>query len=306
MLAVGKSLTVKKGEKHQYIGLLYILPWIIGFIIFQLYPFISSFIYSFTNFDMMTKPNFVGVENYVKIFTKDADFYQSLKVTLIYTILAVPTRLAFALLVAVILSAKLRAINFFRTVYYLPSIMGGSVAVSILWKFLFMKDGVVNHMLSYVHIKPIEWLGSPKLALYTLGLLSVWQFGSSMVIFLAGLKQIPGELYEAGKVDGASKIRMFFSVTIPMLTPIIFFNLVMQMVNAFQEFTGAFIVTNHGDPMKSTYLYALKLYDEAFVYFKMGYASALSWILFIIIMAATALIFKTANSWVYYEDEGKG
>lgn len=299
------TMKKRKVKDYKYVGLVYILPWIFGFLLFQAYPFFSSLAYSFTNFDMLSKSKFVGISNYINIFTKDADFLQSLKVTTVYTIMAVPARLLFALLVAILLSQSLKGINLFRTIYYLPSIMGGSVAVAILWKFLFMKEGVVNYVLSWIHITPKDWLGSPKLALFTLGLLAVWQFGSSMVIFLAGLKQIPSELYEAGRVDGASSVRMFFSVTIPLLSPIIFFNLVMQMVNAFQEFTGAFVVTNHGDPMKSTYMYALKLYDEAFVYFKMGYASALSWILFIIIIAATALVFKSSDSWVYYEDGGK-
>ncbi|RXZ82503.1 sugar ABC transporter permease [Paenibacillaceae bacterium] len=294
-----------KRKTYQHIGLLYVLPWIIGLLIFQLYPFIMSFYYSFTDFNMVSTPNFVGLDNYKKILTDDPGFTQALKVTTIYVFLAVPVKLAFALFVALLLSAKLRGINFFRTVYYLPSILGGSVAISVLWRFLFMKEGVVNSMLGRIGIPAVDWLGSPDVALYTLGLLSVWQFGSSMVLFLAGLKQIPNDLYEAGSIDGASKTRMFFTITVPMLTPIVLFNLIMQLVNAFQDFTGAFVITN-GGPMKSTYLYALKLYEEAFSFFKMGYASALSWILFVIIMAVTAVIFKSSNRWVYYEDGGKG
>lgn len=295
---------VKAKKNYQYIGLLYIAPWIIGLLVFQFYPFLSSLYYSFTDYNMVSTPKFIGLENYKKIFTADPDFYQSLKVTGIYVLLAVPVKLAFALFIAMMLSAKLKGINFFRTVYYLPSILGGSVAISVLWRFLFMKEGVINNMLGYLHIGPVDWLGSPDVALYTLGLLTVWQFGSSMVLFLAGIQQIPNDLYEAGAIDGASKPRMFFKITVPLLTPIVLFNLVMQMVNAFQEFTGAFVITN-GGPMKSTFLYALKLYEEAFSFFKMGYASALSWILFIIIMVVTAVIFKTSNSWVYYED-GRG
>jgi len=201
------------------------------------------------------------------------------------------------------LNIKLKFVNVFRTVYYLPSILGGSVAVAVLWKFLFMKEGVVNKVLSVLHIPSVDWLGSPSVALFTIGLLTVWQFGSSMVLFLAGLKQIPAELYEAGTVDGASKIRMFFTITIPLLTPIIFFNLIMQMVNAFQDFTGPFVITG-GGPLNSTYLYAMKLYDEGFKFYKMGYASALSWILFLLILAFTALTFKSSQSWTHYEDGG--
>lgn len=294
-----------KRKNYRYIGLLYILPWIIGLLVFQLYPFIASFYYSLTDYNMVKTPNFVGLDNYRKILTDDPGFVQSLKVTSIYVLIAVPIKLAFALFVAVILNAKLRAINFFRTVYYLPSILGGSVAISVLWRFLFMRDGVVNGLLGRIGIPSIDWLGNPDVALYTLSLLTVWQFGSSMVLFLAGLQQVPSELYEAGAIDGASRVRRFFKITVPLLTPIVLFNLVMQMVNAFQEFTGAFVITN-GGPMKSTYLYALKLYEEAFTFFKMGYASALSWILFVIIMAVTAVIFKSSNYWVHYEDGGKG
>ncbi|OMF21089.1 ABC transporter permease [Paenibacillus sp. FSL H8-0548] len=294
----------RKKRSFRYIGLIYVLPWILGLLIFQLYPFIASFYYSLTDYNMVNAPKFIGLDNYKRIFMNDPGFTQALKVTSIYVVLAVPVKLAFALFVAVVLSAKLRAINLFRTIYYLPSILGGSVAISVLWRFLFMKEGVVNSLLANVGIPSIDWLGNPDIALYTLGLLSVWQFGSSMVLFLAGIQQIPSDLYEAGSIDGASKTRMFFKITVPLLTPIVLFNLVMQMVNAFQEFTGAFVITN-GGPMKSTYLYALKLYEEAFTFFKMGYASALSWVLFAIIMVVTGIIFKTSNRWVYYEDGGK-
>lgn len=294
----------RKKRSFRYIGLLYVLPWILGLLIFQLYPFIASFYYSLTDYNMVNAPKFIGLDNYKQIFMNDPGFTQALKVTSIYVVLAVPVKLAFALFVAIVLSAKLRAINLFRTIYYLPSILGGSVAISVLWRFLFMKEGVVNSLLANVGIPSIDWLGNPDIALYTLGLLSVWQFGSSMVLFLAGIQQIPSDLYEAGSIDGASKTRMFFKITVPLLTPIVLFNLVMQMVNAFQEFTGAFVITS-GGPMKSTYLYALKLYEEAFTFFKMGYASALSWVLFAIIMVVTGIIFKTSNRWVYYEDGGK-
>lgn len=294
----------RRRSNYRYIGLLYVLPWILGLLVFQLYPFIASFYYSLTDYNMVNPPKYVGLDNYKQIFTADPGFTKSLGVTSIYVILAVPVKLAFALFIAMILSAKLKGINLFRTVYYLPSILGGSVAISVLWRFLFMKEGVVNSLLANIGISPVDWLGNPDIALYTLGLLSVWQFGSSMVLFLAGIQQIPGDLYEAGAIDGASKTCMFFRITLPLLTPIVLFNLVMQMVNAFQEFTGAFVITN-GGPMKSTYLYALKLYEEAFTFFRMGYASALSWVLFAIIMIVTGIIFKTSNRWVYYEDGGK-
>ncbi|EMS70723.1 carbohydrate ABC transporter permease [Ruminiclostridium cellobioparum] len=296
-----KAATTSK--KKRYIGLLYISPWIIGFLVFQLYPFVSSFVYSFTDYSITNTPSFLGFKNYISMFKNDDLFYQSLGITIKYVFMSVPMKLAFALLVAMLLNIKLKFVNVFRTVYYLPSILGGSVAVAVLWKFLFMKEGVVNKVLSVLHIPSVDWLGNPSVALFTIGLLTVWQFGSSMVLFLAGLKQIPAELYEAGTVDGASKIRMFFTITIPLLTPIIFFNLIMQMVNAFQDFTGPFVITG-GGPLNSTYLYAMKLYDEGFKFYKMGYASALSWILFLLILAFTALTFKSSQSWTHYEDGG--
>ncbi|MBP1996517.1 carbohydrate ABC transporter permease [Paenibacillus eucommiae] len=294
-------VSVKKYK--NYTGLLYILPWIIGFAVFQFYPMIASLYYSFTDYSLGRAPKFIGIKNFTDMFTIDPNFIQSLKVTLLYFLMAVPLKLAFALLIAVILNVNIKFINFFRTVYYIPSILGGSVAIAILWRAMFLQDGMVNRALAFIHIPKIEWFGSPFIALFTLSLLTVWQFGSSMVLFLAGLKQVPKELYEAGTMDGASKIRMFFKITLPMLTPIIFFNLVMQMITALQEFTSAFVVTN-GAPMKGTYLYGMKLYEEAFSNFKMGYASALSWVLFIIILIITYLIFRSSKRWVHYEDGG--
>lgn len=289
---------------HNYVGLLYIAPWLIGMITLQLYPFLSSFYYSFTDLNLFRAPDWVGLQNFLEIFTSSNDFWQSFKVTMLYVVMAVPAKIAFALVVAMIMNQKMRGINFFRTVYYLPSILGGSVALAILWRLLFMKEGVINHYLSYLGIPAYNWLGDPSMALGTIGLLQVWQFGSSMVLFLAALKQIPAELYEAGKVDGASKLKMFFNITLPQLTPILFFNLVMQMVNAFQEFTAAFVITN-GGPMKATYLYGYMIWQYGFDFLRMGFASALSWVLFAVIMIFTLFIFKSSTMWVHYEDAGE-
>ena len=253
---------------------------------------------------MFKAPDFTGIQNYSYMFTRDANFFQALKVKFVYVLFAVPAKIIVSLLVALILSQKIRGINFYRTVYYLPSILGGSVAVAFLWRILFMNDGIINKCLSFFRMSPLQWLG-PDLALFTLSLLTVWQFGSSMLLFLAGLKQIPPELYEAAKVDGASSLKIFFRITVPQLTPIIFFNLVMQMINAFQEFTSVFIVTNGtGGPIGATYLYGLMVYRNGFEFFKMGYASAQSWVLFVIIMFFTAFIFKSSPYWIYYEDGG--
>ncbi|WP_240417304.1 carbohydrate ABC transporter permease [Paenibacillus periandrae] len=289
--------------RKWYVGLLYISPWILGFCVLTLYPFLASLYYSFTDYNMVREPVFIGLKNY-SMMAVDPDFYQSLKVTFYYVLMAVPAKLAVALLVAVILNIPLRGIGIFRTVYYLPSLLGGSIAVSILWKFLFMRDGLINEILGHAGVGPMDWLGSPKLALFTITLLPVWEFGSSMVIFLAGLKQIPKELYEAARVDGSSRLATFFRITLPLLTPVILFNLVMQTIGAFQQFTAAFVITG-GGPLKSTFLYGLMLYEQAFNFFKMGYASALSWILFLIILAVTFLLLKTSDRWTHYEDGGE-
>lgn len=293
----------KKRKRKQYTGLIYILPWIAGFLLLQLYPFVSSLVYSFTDYTLLKEPSWVGIRNYIRLFTTDAEFLNSMKVTALYTLISVPLKLSFALFIAVILNQKLKGIDFYRTVYYLPSILGGSVAVSALWKIMFMKNGIVNSMLAVIHLGPVDWVG-PKLALFTISLLQVWQFGSSMVLFLAALKNISRELLEAAAVDGAGKIRVFFSIVLPMISPIIFFNLIMQTINALQNFTSAFVVTN-GGPMKGTYVMGMKLYTDAFSYFQMGYASAQSWVLFSVILTLTAILFVTSGAWVYYEDGGE-
>ena len=289
-------------SKKINVGILYILPWILGILLLKLFPFGLSLFLSFTSYDLMSPPQFIGISNYVEMF-KDELFIKALVNTLKYVIITVPLKLAFALFVASLLNFKIKGVGFFRTAYYLPSILGGSVAISVLWRFLFADNGFVNMLLKILHIPTISWMGDQKYALLTIGLLSVWQFGSSMVIFLAALKNIPNTLYEAARIDGASKVRMFFSITFPLLTPVIFFNFIMQMLNAFQEFNAPYIVTK-GGPLNSTYLYSLLIYDNSFKYFNMGYASALAWFFFIIIMLCTAIVFKTQKYWVYYEDGG--
>jgi oligogalacturonide transport system permease protein len=289
--------------RHNNIAYVYIAPWIIGFLVFQLYPFCMSFFYSFTNFSMLNSPKLTGFKNYIDIFTRDRHFYQSVRVTLIYTLAGVPLKLAFALIVAVLMNIKFKGINIFRTIYYLPSIFGGSVGIAILWRSLFNRDGAINHALSVLSLGPFDWLGSPELALLTLCLLTIWQFGSSMVIFLAGLKQVPEELYEAAMVDGSGRVRSFFAITLPFLTPMILFNLIMQTITSLQQFASAYNITN-GGPLQATYLYGLMLYENAFKFLKMGYASAQSWILFLIVIVFTVIIFKSSLSWVHYEDGG--
>lgn len=293
----------RKYTKTWKWGLLFISPWIIGFLLLQVYPLLMSLYYSFTDFSILSDGKWVGLDNYIKLFTKDKYFWKSLGLTIKYALLSVPAKLIFALIIALILNMKLKGINAFRTIYYLPSIMGGSVAISILWKFMFMKEGMINKLLGFFHIPQVDWLGDPGIALITISILVVWQFGSSMVLFLAGLKNIPTELYEAAAVDGATKVTQFWNITLPMLTPIIFFNLMMQTINALQEFTSAFIITN-GGPNHGTYLLGVKIYEDAFQNLKMGYASAASWVLFVTILVITMLLFKSSDAWVFYNDGG--
>lgn len=289
--------------RRSKVGLLYILPWIVGMIFLTIYPFLNALYISFTDYNLVRDPNFIGFENYVALF-KDEVFLASIKATLKYTVLTVPLQLAFALFIAFILNFKLKGIAFFRTAYYIPSLIGGNVAISVLWRFLFQQDGFINRFIGIFGIEPIGWFSTTSGAMAVIILLKVWQFGSSMLIFLAALKDVPADLYEAASIDGAGKFYTFFKITIPLITPTIFFNLVMQLVNAFQEFNGPYLVTGKG-PLNSTYLTSMFVYDNAFKNFDMGYASAASWILFIIIMVITLFLFATQNKWVFYSDGGK-
>lgn len=291
-------------RKRKYIGLLYITPWLIGICFFVIYPFMMSLYYSFTDYSLLSEPNFIGFSNYTKMFTDDPNFWISVKATVKFVVFTVPFKLVFALLVAYIMNAKLKGIGFFRTAYYIPSILGANVAIAVLWQFLFKADGLVNMVLHLFGMQGIGWFSSGAGAMFTIVLLRTWQFGSAMVIFLNALAEIPQELYEAASIDGASKFRQFFSVTVPQLTPIIFFNLILQLVQAFQEFDGPFLITG-GGPMKSTYLLPMYIYESAFKNFNMGYSSALSWVLFVMIMVFTAILFKTSKKWVFYGDGGK-
>ena len=292
-----------KMKSKRYVGLLYIAPWLLGFLIFQLYPFIASLCYSFTDYTLLNQPQFVGLKNYLTLFTTDKQFLSTMKITGFYALLSVPLKLAFALFIAILLNAKIKGIGIYRSLYYLPSILGGSVAVSVLWRVIFMKDGMINHCIGLLGLGPVNWLTDAKLALITLSLLQVWQFGSAMVIFLAALKGIPAELYEAASIDGSGKWNQFLHITLPQISSVVFFNLIMQSIQALQNFTSAFVITG-GGPMKRTYIIGMKLYDDAFRFYKVGYACAESWILFLVILALTLLVFKSSDAWVYYADEG--
>lgn len=282
-------------------GILYVTPWLIGLLVFTAFPFIASFLLSFTDYNLMSAPQFIGLQNYKTMF-QDPIFKKSLVVTLKYVFMTVPFKLIFALFIAFLLNFKLKGVNLFRTAYYLPSILGGSVAVAVLWRYLFANNGVINMFLQAIGLDAIPWLNSPTYALITVSALRVWQFGSAMVIFLSALQSIPDYLYEAARIDGVGKMTQFFQITIPLISPTIFFNFIMQTIQAFQEFNGPYIITN-GGPLNSTYLFPLYIYDNSFKFFKMGYASAMSWFLFVIIMIFTLIAFATEKYWVYYDGE---
>lgn len=295
-----KSAFKIKSRKDNLTGYALITPWLIGFLLMFLVPMVISLYFSFTNYTMLNVPKWIGFKNYARMVT-DKDFWQSLRVTFYYTLVLVPLRLAFALLVALMLSSKRKFLGVYRAVYYIPSIVGGSIAVSIIWKEIFGDNGVAMTLLKIVGIyQKVSILGNTKTAIWAIISLGVWQFGSSMLIFLAALKQIPTTYYEAAKIDGANSFLMFRRITLPMLTPVIFFNLVLQIINGFKVFTEGYVITD-GGPMNSTLFYVLNLYRRAFTYFDMGYSCALAWILVLIMGVFTAVLFKTQDNWVYYE-----
>ena len=291
--------------KDNMAGYLMLAPWLLGFLGMWLIPMVISIYYSLTNFNLLNEPQFIGLDNYVRAFTQDKDFIQALKITFIYVIVLVPLRLIFALFVATLLNKKHKGLGLYRTFYYIPSIIGGSIAVSVVWKQIFGNRGVIMTLLSAIGIEQkTSFLGNPNTALGVIILMGVWQFGSSMLIFLSALKQIPGSLYESAMVDGAKPARIFFKITLPMLTPTIFFILILQIINGFRVFTESYVIRD-GGPLNSTLSYVLYLYRRAFNYFDMGYSCALAWILVAIIAVFTIIIFKTQNNWVYYEAGGK-
>lgn len=284
-------------------GYLFLLPWLLGFFGLTLGPALASLWLSFTNYDLLQSPTFIGTANYVRIATADPKFAAAMKVTFLYVVLSVPLKLAFALLVAMAFNRGIRGLPLYRAIFYLPSLLGTSVAIAVLWRQLFAADGLVNAALAQFGIIGPSWISNPNYSLYTLVILSVWQFGSPMIIFLAGLRQIPTDMYEAASLDGASKTRQFFKITLPLLTPVIFFNFVIQTIDAFKAFTPAFIISEGtGGPINSTLFYTLYLYQEAFGFFRMGYASALAWVLVVIIAIFTAFSFLSARYWVHYDD----
>ena len=296
--SLGRTPAQKFLDKWQ--GLIYLIPWIIGFVVFKAIPFGQSLYYSFTDMNFFNGIHQYGVMNYVTAFS-DAKVTKALVTTFKYAFITVPLKLIFALFIAYILNFKIACVNLFRTVYYIPSILGGSVAIAVLWRALFKDTGVVNTILGFFGIAGPDWLADKTWALFVICLLRVWQFGSAMVLFLAALKGVPADLYEAATIDGASKTRQFFSITVPMITPVIFYNLVTQIAQAFQEFNGPYIITQ-GGPRNATTLVSLLVYNYAFKSNQMGMACALAWVMFIAVALLTVIAFTSQKHWVYYAD----
>jgi multiple sugar transport system permease protein len=302
-----RPVTVKARPKPAERGdnkaaVLFLAPWFLGLFLVTVGPMLASLYLSFTDYSLLDPPEWIGLGNYVEMLA-DERLLTSLRVTFVYVFVSVPIQLAVALGLALFLDRGLRGLAIYRSVFYLPSLLGGSVAIAILWRRIFGNDGLINQVLSWFGIEGAGWIADPRFALGTLIVLNVWTFGSPMIIFLAGLRQIPVTLYEAAAIDGAGRVRQFFSITVPLLTPIIFFNLVLQVIYAFQSFTQAFVVSGGtGGPVDSTLFYTLYLYKEGFTNLHMGYASAMAWLLLVIVGGLTAVNFFLSRYWVFYDD----
>jgi multiple sugar transport system permease protein len=292
----------KLAHREGFWAYLFISPWIIGFIVFTIGPMIASLLLSFTRYDILHAPNFVGLANYIKMLSNDPKFWHSLRITLTYAFIAVPMNLVFGFALAFLLNLNVPGLAFWRTSFYLPSVTSG-VAVAILWGFIFNpRFGILNWILSLVGIRGPGWLASPDWALAALILMSLWGVGGGMIIYLAGLQSIPTVMYEAAQIDGATGLDQLRFITLPLVTPVIFYNLTIGIISTFQYFTEAYVLTK-GGPAEATLFYNLYLYNNAFSYREMGYASALAWVLFIIVLILTLLVFRSSAIWVYYEGE---
>lgn len=286
---------------REYIAFyLFASPWLLGLLIFTLGPMIASFLLTFTDYPVIVPPKWVGLKNYIDMFTDDKLVWQSLRVTLLYSLGAIPLALAFSFSVAMLLNQRIKGVKVFRTIYYLPAVISG-VPVALLWMWMLNPEfGLVNNALRWFGIKGPQWFFSTTWVIPSFIIINLWSIGVTMVIFLAGLQGIPDHLYEAAEIDGARRWHKFRHVTLPMMSPIILFNVVIGIIDSFQIFTPAFIITN-GGPANASLFYGLYLYNNAFKFFKMGYAAALAWLMFLIILALTGLVFRSTGRWVYYE-----
>lgn len=296
----------KKGKlassqwRDRKIGLLFICPWLIGFSAFIFYPALASIYYSLTSYNVLNPPEFIGIDNYRVLFTDDPLFWKALYNTFYYAIFAIPLGILIGVSIALLLNLKVKGMAIYRTVYYLPAIVP-VVGASIVWMWLLNPQyGIINGILDKIGISGPGWITDPRWSKPSLIIMSLWAIGGAILIYLAGLQDVPQNLYESAELDGANRVQRTIYITLPMITPAIFFNFIMGLIIAFQYFTQAYIMTD-GGPADSTLFYSLYLYNNAFGYFKMGYASAMAWILFLIILACTLLVFKSSARWVYYE-----
>ncbi|MGS2586144.1 carbohydrate ABC transporter permease [Streptomyces hebeiensis] len=297
----------RRHRERQWPGYVFLTPWMIGAAVLTLVPMAVSLYLSFTDYNLFDPPRWVGLRNYQEMLTEDPRFWRSVGTTLLYVVVAVPLKLLLALGAAMLLRSLGRGRSFYRSAFYAPSLLGASMSIALVWRALFNDGGSVPQVLSAVGIDVGGWVGDPGLAVFVIVLLTVWQFGAPMVIFLAGLQQISPDLYEAAALDGAGRWRQFVSVTVPMLSPVVFFNLVLEMIQSFQVFTPAFAVSGgDGGPADSTMFYTLYLYERGFTASHMGYAAAMAWLLLIVIGVITLILFRTSRSWVFYADtEGR-
>ncbi|WP_066307847.1 carbohydrate ABC transporter permease [Bacillus sp. FJAT-29814] len=283
---------------------LFILPWIIGFLVFTLGPLAFSLVMSFFDWPITSAPTFIGIDNYKNMFSNDPQFYKSLGITLKFAAIFVPLNLVIALVLALLITQPVKGMKFFRTIFYLPAVVSG-VAISIIWGWIFNSEyGILNYVLSLIGVEGPRWLIDPKWAIVTIVIASAWGVGTMMLIFYTDIKGIPAELYEAAAIDGASPLRQFISITIPVITPTILFNVITSVIAALQQLTLVLLLTG-GGPLKSTYFYGLYVFNNAFKHHHLGYASANAWFMFIIILVLTMLIFKSSSTWVFYENEVK-
>lgn len=294
---------MKRSVRTNLTGYLFILPWLIGLLVFTLIPTVWSLYLSFTNYKLLSQPKFIGLENYITMF-QNPTFWKSLRVTATYAVLSVPLHIVTALLAALALYRRKPGIGIYRTIFYVPSFIGGSVGVAVMWRMIFSDSGFINSFLVGMGLEKIKFFNSLSNALYTLVAIQTWVLGTAMLIFIAGLQQVPQELYESATIDGAGRIRKFFSITLPLISPMVLYNLILGIINAMQVFTSGFVITK-GGPAKSTYFYVLYLYEEAFKYHNMGYASALAWVLFLLIFVLTLIVLRVSKQMVYYESDQK-
>ncbi|MFI5658786.1 carbohydrate ABC transporter permease [Streptomyces sp. NPDC051684] len=302
----GKRIRRRTREK-QWPAYVFLSPWMIGAVVLTLVPMAVSLYLSFTDYNLFDPPKWIGLRNYTDMLTDDPRYWRSVGTTMLYVVVAVPLKLGLALGVAMLLKNLSRGRAFYRSAFYAPSLLGASMSIALVWRALFNDGGTISRGLGAIGIHTGGWVGNADLSVYVIVLLTVWQFGAPMVIFLAGLQQISPDLYEAAALDGAGRWRQFVSVTVPMLSPVVFFNLVLEVINSFQVFTPAFAVSGgEGGPADSTLFYTLYLYERGFTASHMGYASAMAWLLLIAIGVVTLILFRTSRSWVFYADDTEG